>query len=84
MTVSSQFVSTLVVEAVAESKGVEPEALPTLWESLDPDALDALFARTESGAKQNGSSLVVGFEYAGREVLLRGFDDIEIRTPAPE
>jgi hypothetical protein len=51
--------SEAVVSVVAAHKGVDEMALPPLYEVLDPDALDALFATRGDG---NGS---VTFDYAG-------------------
>jgi hypothetical protein len=38
--------------------------LPPLYESIDPDALDALFESAD------GNSVQVEFEYAGRHVVV--------------
>jgi len=50
-----------VIEAVADSKGVDPMELPPLNESIDPDALEALWDRDAA----NG---VVIFEYADTRI----------------
>lgn len=41
-------ISTAVVTALADAKSVDPVDLDPLYESLDPDALDAVFSRTEN------------------------------------
>lgn len=35
--------SQLVVETVADAEGIDPLALPPLYNTVDPDALDTLF-----------------------------------------
>jgi hypothetical protein len=58
--------STAVVSAVADEEGVAPHDLdPVLYDSVDPDALDALFAPCRDGTERSGgeASFVVG-EYA--------------------
>lgn len=42
-------ISTTIVEAVAEEAGVDPTALPPLYERVDPDALDTLFEPASGG-----------------------------------
>lgn len=59
----------LVIE-IAEQTDEEPTALPPLYETIDPDALDALVQRTESAN--------VTFEYAGHEVTVAGTQRISV------
>ncbi|WP_247728728.1 HalOD1 output domain-containing protein [Halovivax limisalsi] len=66
-------VSQAVVEAVAEAEGidvtdVEPPAFEPLYEVVDPEALDLLFAPTVGGAERAAGS--VSFEYAGHDVTV--------------
>lgn len=55
-------VTTAVVEAVAQAKGVSPTDLEPLYTAVDPDALDGLLA------SQTATPLTVEFSYAGRRV----------------
>lgn len=58
-------VSHRVVSAVAEREGVEPAELrPPLFEVVDPDALDAMFARSDA------ENVAVEFTYLGYEVVV--------------
>ncbi|WP_135828644.1 HalOD1 output domain-containing protein [Halorussus halobius] len=73
-------VSTVVVEAVAESMGVSPLELdPPLHRVVDPDALDDLFGPTGAATEPTR----VSFTYAGHEVTVQGRGDVEVR-PASE
>ena len=68
----SELASTNVVLSIAALKRVSPTELPPLAGSIDPDALDQLFA---------GSSRVDGlisFEYAGYEVTVSARGELEI------
>lgn len=65
---SDEAVSQQVVKAVADAKGVDPLDLPPLYDSIDPDALDALF----SNADASTSMPELQFRVAGCEVLVRG------------
>lgn len=60
--------STAVIEAVATATDSEPEALETLNEYVDTDALDALFQR-DSG-KRSDSTLSISFTYDGVAVTV--------------
>lgn len=51
-----------VVDAVATEMGVDPVALDPLFDVVDPDALDRLFASDVEGS--------VHFEYHGHEVVV--------------
>ena len=54
--------SIAVVSAVAREEGESPEELsPPLWNTIDPEALDLLFAN-------GGSTVRVSFEYRGYAV----------------
>jgi len=56
--------STAIVEAVSTSADTPAVELPPLYEVVDPDALDALFADGQAFG-------VVTFEYAGHDVTVR-------------
>ena len=54
--------SEVVVDAVADEMGTDRAELPALYETIDPDALDRLFAGRDPGH--------VVFSYCGREITL--------------
>lgn len=62
--------SVVVCETVSEVADARIEALPPLGESIDPDALDALFDGTASGS--------VAFQFAGYDVVVRSTDVVEV------
>ena len=68
-------VSVAVITAIAAKRGVEPTELPPLYESIDPDALDALFAPTRTGGPRRGR---LEFTYDGHEVVVDRGTDLEI------
>ena len=64
----SESLSQAVIEAVAAADGCDTTALPTLFDRLDPDALDNLFgARGRSDGSEPLSSRVC-FTYHDYEV----------------
>jgi len=60
--IDDQAPSHVVVTAVAAVTDREPTSCPPLFDVVDPDALDAIFADREAGR--------VAFEYAGCEVTI--------------
>lgn len=63
-------VSNEVVEMVAKIEGVDAhELLPPLYEVIDPEALDQLFASTPTAGGMEGQ---VSFSYKGYEVTVCG------------
>jgi hypothetical protein len=69
-----------VVEAVAESEGVDPTDLSyPLDDAVDTDALDVLFRPTPSGEPRSGT---VSFEYHGYAVFVSS--DGTVRLDATE
>jgi hypothetical protein len=69
--------SSSVIAAVADEVGIDPSELPEpLYEAVDPDALDSLFAGTDSGP---GS---VTFLYCGCEVTVTSDDEVSVETTA--
>lgn len=60
--------STAIVMAVAEATGVEPDALPPLYDRIEPDALDDLFLAPDGTARD----VRVSFFYSGCEVMVEG------------
>lgn len=73
-TAGSPSVTQSVVEAVAEADGVGPEELaPPLYEEIDPDALERIFATGPSTRR-------VVFTYNGYEVTVRGDGSVSIHA----
>lgn len=78
-------VSITLVTGIAARRNVSPTELPPLYDSIDPDALDALFAPTRTGRPRRGR---LEFAYDGHEVVVAVDDDnVEITvdgTPIEE
>ncbi len=69
-------VSDVVVWAVARVSDCDPLALPSLYEAVDTDALNRIFAsNTRRGA---GPGTVLSLVYAGMEVTVNGHGTIQI------
>jgi hypothetical protein len=62
--------SEAVLETVADRAGVDATELPSLYDAIDPDALDALFRDGRPGR--------VSFVYAGHEVTVCGRDQVTV------
>ncbi|WP_435346341.1 HalOD1 output domain-containing protein [Haloarchaeobius sp. HRN-SO-5] len=63
--------SSEVVEAVAQAKGVDPLSLDPIIDSVDPDALNRLFDSQNRG-------LQLTFEYEGYTVTVEGDRQIDL------
>lgn len=74
-TQSNSRVTVAIIEAVATEADVDPAAMPPLFERIDPDALDALFAPTMTGSARSGT---IEFPYCGYEVSVRYDDDVSV------
>lgn len=70
-----QAISTAIVRRIASIEGVEPTALPPLYEWIDPDALDALFASRPSGRDRAGR---IGFPYLDYDIAVDCEDETTI------
>ncbi|MFB6140805.1 MAG: HalOD1 output domain-containing protein [Halosimplex sp.] len=71
-----QPISQIVVETVAALEGVEPTDLSaTLYEALDPEALDSLHRSTDG----RDGSLRIAFTFGGYEVVVESGDRITVR-----
>ncbi len=66
-TATHQPPSQAIVETVAEAKDVDPLDLDSLYEVIDPDALDSLFAPTNGSPRSDGK---IAFEYADHTVVV--------------
>lgn len=62
--------SEAVVAAVADREDVDPVELPRLFQAVDADALDAIFADGRPGR--------VSFTYAGYEITVCGRDQVTV------
>lgn len=70
MTDQGHPVSERVIDAVAVATGTDPLDLPLLYETVDPDALDALAESLSDGE--------VIFQYAGYTVTVENTGAIEL------
>jgi len=76
---SSRSVSEDIIRTVAAREGTDPVALETpLFDAIDPDALDALFARASDGAPSAVTSL--GFEFAGYRIQVDGDGTVSVEN----
>lgn len=69
-TSESYSLSERVIEEVADAAGVSKLDLDPLYETVDPDALDALFRQGATGS--------ITFVYHGHEVVVRGDGDVRV------
>lgn len=70
-----------VIQTVAETTDTDPLELPPLYETIDPDALDALIEDMQAGS--------ISFTYTGREITVHSdgtvtIDEPSTGKPAPE
>ena len=54
-------------DAIATRDGADPSDCQPLYEVIDPDALETLFAPTQAGTDRHGT---VTFEYCGYQVTV--------------
>lgn len=67
-TAGNNHISQSVIEAVAEAEQIDPvELSPTLFQIVDPDALDEIFASVSTDDQREGQ---VVFTYIGYEVTV--------------
>lgn len=65
-----------VVEKVAEAEGIDPVELTSpLYEVIDPDALNNIFAATPTADRVDGQ---VTFPYHGYEVTVRSDGSVSV------
>ncbi|WP_458207937.1 HalOD1 output domain-containing protein [Haladaptatus sp. NG-SE-30] len=69
--------SEAVVRTVATATAVDPTELDPLYESIDPDALDALFYPDSPGRARADN--VVQFDYSGFTVVVKETGIVELR-----
>lgn len=71
--------STAVVSAVAATLDCDPETLDPLYESIDPDAFDAV---VQSGrASTPEGNITVSFTYAAHQVTVHATGEVIVRAP---
>lgn len=63
-------VSTTLVIELADRTNSDVTALPPLYDTIDPDALDRLVADGDDG-------IVIAFDYAGHRIAVHGDGSIE-------
>ncbi|WP_227376354.1 HalOD1 output domain-containing protein [Haladaptatus halobius] len=73
---NDQSLATAIVERVTAQEDSLGDDLKPLYESIDPDALNALFAPCTDGSDRPGGQ--VTFTYAGYEVTVTSNYGIEI------
>ncbi|WP_224450313.1 HalOD1 output domain-containing protein [Haloprofundus salilacus] len=71
-------ISTTVVMAVADAKGVDPLELEPIYSVIDPDALNRVFQPTVGSARD---SLELQFSMAGCDVVVRGDGEVVVTPP---
>jgi len=70
-----------VVETIAVALDREATALEPLYESVDPDALDALLQ--SNGSSATPRDLTVTFTVADRQVTVHGSGEVVVRPDSP-
>lgn len=65
-----------IVVGVATLENADPMALPPLFDAVDPDALEAIFADPENETVRIGT---VEFPYAGHTISIEFDDDPIVR-----
>ena len=72
----SRTVSEAVISAVAHVRECDPLDLPPLFQTIDPDALDSVFAPMNGRSRQNEAS--IEFEYANYTVTVNCHGTVEL------
>lgn len=70
-------VTEMVVTSVAQATGVDPLELEPLYNVVDPDALESIFASTDASS----ASLELSFTMEGCEVVVRGDGEVTVVPP---
>lgn len=65
-----------VTQAVTDAADISPEELTPLYQSIDPEALDSLFAPTYSETSR--SKGLVQFIYADHEIIIHSTGDVDV------
>ena len=72
--------SATVVTAVAAVRNLEPRAVDALNETVDPDALNAIFADSYGGNSREGAAL--SFRLNDCDVTIHGDGRVVVRPPS--
>lgn len=75
LAIDADDVSERIVTEIATRDGVDPIELPPLFDAVDPDALEVLFAPKANGETRRGR---VWFRYAGYDVTIEYDDDLAV------
>jgi hypothetical protein len=68
--------SEVVISAVSSASGTGPVELPPLYSTIDPEALDTLFAPTIAGRERRNGAIT--FEFAGHVITARAGGTVEV------
>lgn len=74
--------SMAVIETVAIALDCEPTTIAPLYESIDPDALDALLR--QNGSLATANDVTVSFVVADRQVTVHSRGDVVVRSDSLE
>lgn len=66
-----------IITAVADATNTTPHELPPLYEAINPDALNRLFAPTYTGDSRADGRIT--FLYADHEVVIHGSDVVAVK-----
>lgn len=75
--------STAVIETIAVALNRDELTLEPLYESVDPDALDALL-RSNGAPSEDANTVTVSFIFADRQVTVQGSGDVIVRLNSTE
>nr|WP_227378589.1 HalOD1 output domain-containing protein [Haladaptatus halobius] len=70
-----------VITAIVDAKGQSPNDLEPLYNAIDPEALDALFAPQADGTTRARGS--VSFQYAGYWITVSSENAVEFKADDP-
>ncbi|AGB39916.1 HalOD1 output domain-containing protein [Natronococcus occultus] len=76
LTETAEDVHERIVVGVATLEDVDPMALPPLFDAVDPDALEAIFADPERNTVRIGT---IEFPYAGHTIRIECGDEPVVR-----
>ncbi len=76
-TVSDPSIVVLIHAAIAARDGPKTSECPPLYEAIDPDALETLFAPLHRKSERHGKVI---FEYCGYEVTVHADRTIELES----
>ena len=73
--VTKPSITVRIQEAIAERKQSEWSDCPPLYDVIDPDALEKLFAPTQAGTERHGT---VTFQYCGYQVTVNSDRTVDL------